>query len=306
MTIKISAIICTHNRAQYLKKTIQSLITQTLPKDQYEIIVVDNASEDKTKQVCTEYASHLRYIYEPKLGLSQARNAGWKAANGKYVAYLDDDAVASPDWLQKIVEAFKSITPQPGALGGKVEPIWEGPKPAWLSDKLLGQLALLDWGPGRLTLNEKQWFVGANMAYPKHILEEVDGFKTFLGRKGNNLLSMEENLLRKEIERRGYKCFYDPQIVIKHHILPSRLTKKWFMERAYWNGVSSALVDTRLSPPNILSRIGKGITTILRILLSPRELFCLIFPTNNPDSFAIKCSIFARLGHIAALWGLAR
>ena len=98
--LRISAVICTHNRAAYLQKAIQSLIEQTLPKDQYEIIVVDNSSTDNTKQVVSrlqaaclrsqektdacglqlEACDLVRYVFEPVLGLSQARNTGWKAA----------------------------------------------------------------------------------------------------------------------------------------------------------------------------------------------------------------------------------
>ena len=65
-------------------------------------------------------------------------------------------------------------------------------------------------------------------------------------KKGGNLLSMEENLARKEVEKNGYACFYSPAIIVRHHILPGRLTKKWFLDRAYWNGVSSALINILL------------------------------------------------------------
>src|SRR5690349_21431211 len=128
MTIRISAIIPTYNRADYLGNAIQSLIEQTLPIEQYEILVIDNCSTDRTRQIVCEDFAHvpnLRYIYEPVLGLSQARNTGWQQARGDYVAYLDDDAIASSQWLEKILFTFRTVTPIPGCVGGKVEPIWE-------------------------------------------------------------------------------------------------------------------------------------------------------------------------------------
>ena len=78
MNIDISCIICTHNRAGYLGSAIKSLMHQTLPKDRYEIIVVDNASDDDTKKIVDGFtgAQNLRYAYEKKLGLAHARNAG--------------------------------------------------------------------------------------------------------------------------------------------------------------------------------------------------------------------------------------
>ncbi|MBX2864275.1 MAG: glycosyltransferase family 2 protein, partial [Leptolyngbyaceae cyanobacterium MAG.088] len=91
--LSISAIICTHNRDQYLGAAIDSLLAQTL--HDIEIIVVDNGSTDSTAEVVQPRLSdsRLRYVYEPTLGLSMARNKGANTANGDILAYLDDDAV---------------------------------------------------------------------------------------------------------------------------------------------------------------------------------------------------------------------
>src|SRR5436309_2344962 len=142
MTIQISALICTRNRADYLRKAMQSLATQSLPCEQYEIIVVDNGSEDHTRAVVDEFASltNLVYIYEATPGLSRARNVAFRRAKGEFVAFLDDDAVASPQWLEKYLEVFRTYSPTPGSVGGKCEPIWEIPQPAWLEDRLLTSL----------------------------------------------------------------------------------------------------------------------------------------------------------------------
>lgn len=246
MTIKISAIICTYNRAKYLRKSIQSLIDQSLESANYEIIVVDNHSTDDTKQIVLEEfgnVHNLKYLYEPIQGLSQARNTGWQAAQADYVAYLDDDAIASHQWLEKILEVFDQQGSQVGALGGKVEPIWESPRPDWLSDKVALSLSILDWTDQPLSLGDGQWLVGANVAYPKYILKEFGGFNTSLGRKGKNLLSCEESYLHDSIITSGYNLLYYPEISVKHHIPANRLVKKWFLERTYWNGISCAVVE---------------------------------------------------------------
>jgi glycosyltransferase involved in cell wall biosynthesis len=325
MSIKISAVICTHNRAGYLKMAMQSLIRQTLPKDQYEIIVVDNASTDGTRQVLgsryqvsgsrcqvlgdrykdrSETSNlkpstyNLKYIYEPILGLSQARNTGWKNAQGEYVAYLDDDAVSAPDWLEKIIKAFESINPQPGCIGGKVEPVWEAPRPAWLADKLLGQLAIVDWGDQPRLITKEEWLAGANIAYPKRLLEEIGGFSVKLGRIGNKLLSMEENLMRLELEKRNYKLYYDANIAVKHHIPASRLTKKWLLKRSYWNGVSGAIVNIEQNQLAMPRRFYRGLLTLLKIFFSFKWLILADFKT--------KCAIYGSGGYIMAMWSLVR
>ena len=154
MSIRISAIICTHNRARYLRKALQSLAVQTVDSASYEILVIDNASTDETKRVVREeYAavSNLGYLHEPVLGLARARNTGWTHAKGKYVAYLDDDAIACSNWLEGILEVFGSVTPTPGCVGGKIELIWEAPRPSWLSDEMVPFLSRLDLSESPIT-----------------------------------------------------------------------------------------------------------------------------------------------------------
>ena len=310
MSIKISAIICTHNRAIYLEKAVESLIDQSLPRDEYEIIVVDNVSSDNTKQVieannlqATGYK--IKYIYEPTLGLSQSRNTGCEAAQGKYVAYLDDDAIADSRWLESILTIFGTIDPLPGCVGGKIKPIWEQERPKWLGDDLLGQLAVQDWGDTPFFIGKDEWLAGASIAYPKKILENIGGFPLQLGRKGKKLLSMEENYVREALEEKGYKYYYDPKIIVKHYIPQSRLNKKWFLKRAFWNGVSDALMQEERKKTGVLKKIEKGLGTLVRISLSLKDLRS-IFSSNDKDIFRKKYSVYARVGHVFALWGFVQ
>jgi glycosyltransferase involved in cell wall biosynthesis len=310
MSILISAVICTHNRAGYLSKAIQSLVDQRIPKDEYEIIVVDNRSTDSTKEVVERFSGlcNIRYIYESNLGLSYARNTGWKSARGRYVAYLDDDAIASPIWLDKILEVFETVTPRPGCVGGKVEPIWEGPRPIWLSDWLLHGLAIIGWSetPRVLTNLSAEWLVGANIAFPIDILESVDGFTSSLDRIGNNLLSSGDVFLEKQITKMGYSCFYHPEIVIRHHIVKSRLTQSWFIRRYYWQGISDAVMQIIQEKPSTLKRLRLAISETKKLLHSPRRVMALVLPTNDPEKFTEKCFALITLGHIYGLLGAAK
>src|ERR1700674_995442 len=112
--IKISAIVCTFRRSGYLRHALRSLCEQSLPWAQYEILVVDNAVETEVREVCKEFEDgrvNLRYLPEAKVGLSRARNTGLKAAAGRYVAYMDDDARADGRWLETLVAAFEQQSP---------------------------------------------------------------------------------------------------------------------------------------------------------------------------------------------------
>ncbi|MBV6519760.1 MAG: hypothetical protein HCAMLNBO_02673 [Candidatus Brocadia fulgida] len=302
MNILISAIICTHNRAGYLQKAIQSLMDQRTPTDKYEIVVVDNCSTDSTKKVVDQFSAkgNVRYIFEPTLGLSYARNTGWRSARGKYVAYLDDDAIACPVWLDKILEAFETVTPRPGCVGGRVTPIWEASRPEWLSDWLLHGLTIIDWSdmPHILTNLSEEWLVGANIAFPVEILERVGGFTPNLDRAGNNLLSSGDVFLENQIKNMGYSCFYHPDITIGHHIFESRLSQSWFIRRYYWQGVSDAVIHLLQERPSMLKRLRFAYSQAKILLQSPGKLKTLILPTNNPERFTQKCFTLIILGHI--------
>ena len=244
MSILISAIICTYNRSHYLSDSIQSLVNQSLDKDLFEIIVVDNASTDKTKdQVCIDfsYVKNLIYVYEPQLGLSKARNTGWQKARGQYVAYIDDDATCAVDWLERIVRIFADH-PEVGVVGGRVKPKWEVPPPEWLDKEMETWLSAIDWAEEPTLLSESQYLVGANIAYRSIFYERLGGFRLDLGRVGTNLVSSEETDFSNKIKSLGYNIFYDPGIVVDHLIPRERVTVRHFIRRAYSQGISDAII----------------------------------------------------------------
>ena len=309
MTIRISAIIPTYNRADYLGKAIQSLVDQTLRADQYEILVIDNCSTDRTRQVVCEdfvHVQNLRYIYEPLLGLNQARNTGWQQAHGDYIAYIDDDAIAAPQWLEKIAEAFETVKPTPGFVGGKVEPIWEIERPVWLPADFECLLTILDLSEESIVLGDNQWVVGANMAFSRHVVEKVGGFLFGLDRVGTKLLSNGEVLLEQEIVRRGYTGYYDPAIAVKHLVPTTRLTQSWFIRRLYWQGVSGALIEVHNGALSWYQRLRTALYRIRRFINTPHKLKYVVITTSDATQFAIKCRLYGSMGEIAGLLGISR
>lgn len=310
MSVLISAVICTHNRAQYLTKAIQSLLDQQIPQDQYEILVVDNRSTDATKQVVEQFANtdninNIKYVYEPTLGLSYARNTGWQNAKGKYIAYLDDDAIACPVWLSKIVEVFETVEPRPGCVGGKANAIWEAPRPDWVSDQLVTGLTVIDWSdtPHVLPDLSQKWLVGANIAFPADVLKQVDGFAAGLDRAGKNLLSGGDVFLEKQIMQAGYTCFYHPEIAIGHHIQKSRLEQSWFVRRYYWQGVSDAAIQLIEESPSPAERRRCAASRLLKLMRSPQKMANLLLSRSDPKQFTEKCFALIEVGHIAGLLG---
>jgi glycosyltransferase involved in cell wall biosynthesis len=306
--LDLTVVICTHNRADYLTKAIHSLVNQEAIKHEFEILVVDNASTDATVEVVKQFSGldNIRYLYEPKLGLCNARNAGWRNANGKYVAYLDDDAIASPGWVTAIRRAFL-VSENTGIIGGRVQPIWEGERPGWLSDALTLGLTVIDWSKTAHVISDitQEWLVGANMAIPRDVLAEVGGFHPRLDRVGKNLLSGGDVFLQKQIIARGYGCLYVPDMAVHHLVPESRLDQNWFRRRYYWQGISDFVMRKIEHNPTRVKRLGHAVQMTVELLRSRRTLSCLLFSTDDPERFTNKCFALISIGHIAALLGIA-
>jgi len=305
----ISVVICTYNRADSLKSTICSVVNQHMAGGDFEVIVVDNGSNDRTRQVVDDFnmSKLMHYVYEETLGLCHARNAGWRRARGKYIAYLDDDAIASPEWLMAIKEAFES-SPDAGIVGGCVEPIWEEERPGWLSDDVSLSLTILDWSdtPKIITDLNKEWLVGANMAISASVLAQVGGFHSGLDRTGKHLLSNGDTFLQRQIVQLGYSCVYYPAMKVQHIVPVSRLTKQWFLRRYYWQGVSDAVVCLIEDSPGLYRRLRLAAKAFNSLLRTPRMLQYLIFPTDDPHHFQCKCFKWIVIGHISGMLGAAR
>lgn len=243
---KISVAICTYNRANRLPLALEALTHQSLPTQNFEIIVVDNASTDNTKQICTNYQTklpNLYYLYEPIQGLSKARNTALNHARGQYISYLDDDAIPCKHWLAEIIKTFQLIKPTPVGIGGLITPLWEIEQPEWMQPEMEFMFTILDCG------NEPHWLkfpkfpYGANMSYQREALCQIGGFNENLGRVGKSLLSCEEYLLNKTLAKQGGKFYYNPQASVQHWIPKERTNPNWVISRSYWQGRSEAVVD---------------------------------------------------------------
>ncbi|NET00626.1 MAG: glycosyltransferase [Sphaerospermopsis sp. SIO1G2] len=239
--IQISAIICTHNRDSYLGAAIDSLLAQELNVN-FEIVVVDNGSSDRTSEVVKQRLHHpqVKYIFEPIIGLSVARNTGAKTANAEILVYLDDDAQASSQWLQVIYDAYQENT-KLAIAGGKVTLIWppNTQPPKWLSPGLAANLGAYDLGDKTLYIEQPGLTPrGLNYSIRRSFLDQIGGFDPQLGRVGKNLLSNEELQMTEFALQRGWQVAYIPTALVAHNVAPERLKPSWFFNRGWWQGVS--------------------------------------------------------------------
>jgi glucosyl-dolichyl phosphate glucuronosyltransferase len=252
MTIQVSAVIGTYNRAHLLKGTLEALASQeALDSLKWEIVVVDNNSSDTTAQVVAALskttATPVRYVFEPQLGVSHARNRGIKEARGSIIAFTDDDVLPASDWITQLVAAIDRWNAQ--GVGGRILPLWEASPPRWLTDNqhLCNRLAIMDFETsGLLTLpvraQPQVW--GANMAFRRELFERVGGFDPRLGGLGKKLFRGEETDLVNRALELGLKIAYDAGPTVFHRIGSDRMRKAYFRKLEF----DSAQGEARTKP----------------------------------------------------------
>lgn len=282
----VSAVVCTYDRYETLAAAIRSIEAQTLARDRFEIVVVDNSPDQaRAARMAENYRAEprLRYVLQPEPGAANARNTGARAARAAIVAFADDDVIVDPGWLQAILDAFAAF-PGAGVVGGRVRLRFDGGRPVWLPDALLNYLSKVDLGDSRRIKAPAEWFASANMAMARDAFEAVRGFSLALGRRGAglSLLSNEDIDIVDRIVALGRPAIYAPDAVVVHPIDPARLSPRWFRRRAAWQAVSDFL-----SRPEAAAKSSPGAAARLRLLAQSRKSHPPGFFTEPPDATAM-------------------
>jgi GT2 family glycosyltransferase len=242
-----SIVIATYNRAADLRGTLDSLAALR-PDGEWEVVVVDNNSTDETRSVVESAArgfpAPLRYVFEQEQGRSPALNAGIHVAAGSIIVTTDDDVRVEPDWLTHAGAALRRLDCD--YVGGRVQPIWGAPPPAWLANggKYWAVIALLDYGPEPIEFGA-QVPLGVNMAFRRSAFERAGLLDPQTGRKAGTLLGQEIREWCIRARAAGVRGFYAPELCLRHIIPASRLNKAYFRRWFYWRGVSRAMLYER-------------------------------------------------------------
>jgi glycosyltransferase involved in cell wall biosynthesis len=244
MIRSVSILIPTHNRAEILKRTIESLTELRIPTSlDVDVLVIANACHDSTVDVCRDSLPGLplrsRYVEESQPGLSVARNRAIAESTGEICAFLDDDVCVSPQWLEAMVDVYNRYPAD--IVGGKVDLWWAAvTRPEWLDPDLEGFLSRLDHGDEVIELFAPKSIVGANFSLRRKILAATGPFRADLGRVGTNLMSTEDTEFCDRAIEQGARMFYAPSMHLKHWVAPQRVTVEYLM------GVSRGFTKGRL------------------------------------------------------------
>ena len=266
-SLKISVIICSYNRADYIIDAVESLYGQTLSKDAFEVFVVDNNSIDNTGDLVQEYMTahtdfHLHYLTESKQGASYARNTGASFARSPLLCFMDDDAVAERDYLERIVTFF-GTHPDATGLGGRIIPRYIPEKPKWMSYHVSSMVGNFDYSKTITEFKQGKYPLESNMIVRKKDFDAINGFNTALpGVKGTLRIGGEGKDFFKRLQQHGAKIYYDPAIVVHHVVEVKKLTPHYLYRVASGYGRGERI---RIKNKGAIAFAGKVVEYIFKL-----------------------------------------
>jgi glycosyltransferase involved in cell wall biosynthesis len=247
----ISIILCTYNRCEALSKALSSVAASIVPPSvEWEVLVVDNNSCDRTREVVEKfrhlYAARFRYLFEPQRGKSHALQTGIREAPGEVIAFMDDDVTVEPMWLQNLTAELHSG--EWAGAGGRIVLQWPSSIPDWLAIEgpwTRHGLPALDQGPEAKELIGPPF--GTNMAFRKEMFDKHGGFRTDLGPSPNDLIRSEDTEFGRRLIAAGERLRYEPSAVVYHPVPEYRIQKKYLLDWWFDYGRAHAR-EVRIQP----------------------------------------------------------
>ena len=234
----VSVVITTYDEAIYddFTECVRSVLDQTY--DHVEVVIVTE-TDYANERVSDEFAdlSAVNHVHSAhSLNLASARNLGAERATGDVYAFIDDDAIADPEWLARIVDAYEREDAL--AVGGKLTARWPAEEPRYLPPEFYWLVGVThkgfreDAGPVRNTF-------GANITFRAAVFDELGGYNVDFGKDhGHNLQGEETELCARLYHQFGTQLYYSPEATVSHRVYEWQLSWTWLFDRAYWQGVT--------------------------------------------------------------------
>lgn len=271
-----SVVICAYtlDRWDDIERAAASVAAQTMPPGE-TILVVDHNPDLLERSVASLAGIRVIANAEGK-GLSGARNTGVAASTGRVVAFLDDDAAARPDWLEKLADAYEDEDVL--GVGGTSSPAWDTARPSWFPEEF-------DWVVGctyrgmPASRGPVRNMIGSNMSLRRSVLEVTGGFRADIGRIGARPVGCEETeLCIRAVQRHpGGRFLHEPAATVAHRVPVARTTLRYFVRRCFAEGTSKAIVarlagsgrglatERRYVVRTLTAAVGRGLLDLLRV-----------------------------------------
>lgn len=256
--MNLSIVIPTLNRAESLKKTLQSIVEQDISKDIFEVIVIDNGSTDDSRDVCKLFERQLKnfvYHYDDEPGQLTGRHKGTELSKGEIISFIDDDVELNPGWVRSILELFNG-NEWVSIIGGPCLPKYQSSPPAWLNffwqstpygGTMCLPLSLIDLGTEMQEIDPLYVF-GLNYSIRKKVLIDLGGFNPdCIPELLQKYQGDGETGLSLKAKSRGIKALYASSAMLYHQVSAERMTAQYFEKWYYYSGVCQSFTNIKLS-----------------------------------------------------------
>ncbi len=302
MSLSTSVVVCAYtlDRWDQLRAAIGSVEFQQPPVD--EIVVVVDHHEELLARALQAWPDHQVLANQHPPGLSGARNTGVQASTGEVVLFLDDDAVAEPDWAHRLLEHYSD--PRVLGVGGAARAVWATGRPAWWPEEFDWVVGCSYRGQPTATAPVRN-LLGCSMSLRRSVLDEVGGFDTGLGRTASVALGAEETELCLRAGRAWPDGLFllEPRAVVHHAVPSARASWGYFSRRCWAEGVSKARMVRLLGSVTVLSTERDH---VLRVLLPAVASGLLGAPRTRGVSAARAGAVLAGTALAAAGYLRAR
>jgi GT2 family glycosyltransferase len=292
--LRISVVICayTDRRWEDIVVAVASIRAQTRPPARTILVVDHNPPLLERLQVVFPDLQVVPNM--GRRGLSGARNTGVSHAIGDVVAFLDDDARAEPDWLERLAARYSN--PSVVGVGGAATPVWPRQRPRWLPPEFDWVVGCSFAGMPNASTPVRN-LIGANMSFRREVFGTIGGFTDGLGRVGSRPLGCEETELGIRLRqwRPGAHLVYEPAAVVRHRVTADRMAWRYFCSRCYAEGFSKAMVSRLVGARDALETERRYVRSVL-----PRAIIRGLDPRRRDQRLG-----FASAGAILAGLGLA-
>ena len=253
---KTSVVVCAYTEKRWddTLDAIDSLVSSDVPPLEVVLVIDHNTELYDRFHLYFDSIDTVNVIENQDIqGLSGARNSGIMVSKGEYIGFLDDDAIADPDWLSRLTTWCEKSENILGA-GSKVDPIWVDGKVSWFPSEFNWTVGCSYTGLPESPTTVRNPF-GGSMVVKKSLFDLVGGFRTGTGRVGEVPLGCEETELsiRARQQRPDMEFIYDPYTRIRHKVPGKRLTWSYFLSRCYNEGISKALLVKLVGAQDSLS-----------------------------------------------------
>jgi GT2 family glycosyltransferase len=292
VSLDVSVVICAYTLERWDKLTLAVASVHHQTYSAQEIIVVIDHNFELFQLAQHELAGVSVIENKEKQGLSGARNSGIGVASGSLIAFLDDDAIAGPEWLEQVSLAMADLSLL--GMGGAVRPDWEGREPLWFPAEFY-------WVVGCTYLGMPQEGapirnpIGANMCIRREVFQAIGGFRQEIGRVGTLPVGCEETELCIRARQHWPDRFflYLPQASVTHFVPKKRSTWRYFCSRCYAEGFSKAVVSHFVGAKDALA--SESTYTLRALPLGFLRNISQIFTKRRPSGVARAAAIVTGL-----------